>query len=138
MRPELAQAADVHDAIGILETAVADPERLALWDIFKRRLHELGHAEGIASIRIPLGRRPHRTPRRRSGGTCRLKVDVLVTAGTPAAAAASRATPTIPIVMATGVGLGTQLTEAPRNASQRHRHQRPAAGRQRQTAAVAS
>ena len=34
----------------------------------------------------------------------------LVTAGTPAAAAASRATSDIPIVMATGVGLGTQLT----------------------------
>ncbi len=36
---------------------------------------------------------------------------MLVTAGTPAAAAASRATSAIPIVMATGVGLGTQLTD---------------------------
>ena len=32
-------------------------------------------------------------------------------AGTPAAAAASKATSTIPVVMATGVGLGTQLTD---------------------------
>jgi putative ABC transport system substrate-binding protein len=39
------------------------------------------------------------------------KVDVLVTAGTPAAAAASQATDIIPIIMATGVGRGTQLTE---------------------------
>ena len=41
----------------------------------------------------------------------RFKVDVLVTAGTPAAAAASQATIDIPIIMATGVGLGTQLTD---------------------------
>ena len=68
----------------------------------------------------------------------RLNVDVLVTAGTPAAAAASRATPDIPIVMATGVGLGTQLTEGADAAQrQRHRHQRSAAGRQRRAAATA-
>jgi putative ABC transport system substrate-binding protein len=40
-----------------------------------------------------------------------MNVDVLVTAGTPAAAAASRATSDIAVVMATGVGLGTQLTD---------------------------
>ena len=51
-----------------------------------------------------------RTARGRGGGAVALKADVLVTAGTPAAAA-SRATSTIPIVMATGVGLGTQLTD---------------------------
>lgn len=95
--------------IGILETAASDPHRMALWDIFKRRLHELGHGEGVVfDFRWAEGR----TDRLADAATelIDLKVDVLVTAGTPAAAAASRATSTIPIVMATGVGLGTQLT----------------------------
>ena len=40
-----------------------------------------------------------------------LNVDTIVTAGTPAAFAAQRATTTIPIVMATGVSVGTGLKE---------------------------
>jgi putative ABC transport system substrate-binding protein len=98
--------------IGILETASADPDRLALWDIFERRLHELGHAKG-ADIGIEFRWTEGRTERLAAAAAelVELKVDVLVTAGTPAAAAASGATSDIPIVMATGVGLGTQLTE---------------------------
>jgi putative ABC transport system substrate-binding protein len=97
--------------IGILETAAADPDRLALWDVFKRRLNELGHAEG-ADIGLEFRWADGRTERLAAAAAelVGLKVDVLVTAGTPAAAAASRATSAIPIVMATGVGLGTQLT----------------------------
>jgi len=38
--------------IGILEMAAPDPERRALWELFKRRLHELGHAR-IAFVRGP-------------------------------------------------------------------------------------
>jgi putative ABC transport system substrate-binding protein len=100
------------DRVGILETAAADPRRLALWDIFKRRLRELGHAEGddIAfEFRWADGR--HERLAEAAAGLVQLKVDVLVTAGTPAAAAASRATSDIPVVMATGVGLGTQFSE---------------------------
>ena len=98
--------------IGILETASADPDRLALWDIFERRLHELGHAKG-ADIGVEFRWADGRTERLATAAAelVDLNVDVLVTAGTPAAAAASRATATIPIVMATGVGLGTQLTQ---------------------------
>jgi putative ABC transport system substrate-binding protein len=98
--------------IGILETAAADPDRLALWDVFKRRLKELGHAEG-ADVNLEFRWADGRTERLAAAAAelIALEVDVLVTAGTPAAAAASRATSSIPIVMATGVGLGTQLTK---------------------------
>jgi putative ABC transport system substrate-binding protein len=98
--------------IGILEMAAPDPERLALWDIFKRRLHELRDTEGTG-IELQFRWAEGHTERLAVGAAelVTLKADVLVTAGTPAAAAASRATSTIPIVMATGVGLGTQLTE---------------------------
>ena len=96
--------------IGILEMAAPDPERLALWDIFKRRLDELGHAEG-AEFQFRWAEGHTERLATAAAELIALKADVLVTAGTPAAAAASRATSTIPIVMATGVGLGTQLTE---------------------------
>jgi putative ABC transport system substrate-binding protein len=98
--------------IGILEMAAPDPERLALWDIFKRRLHELGHVEGTG-IELQFRWAEGHTERLAAAAAelIALKADVLVTAGTPAAAAASRATSAIPIVMATGVGLGTQLTK---------------------------
>jgi putative ABC transport system substrate-binding protein len=98
--------------IGILETAAADPDRLALWAVFERRLHELDHAKG-ADISLEFRWADGRTERLAAAASelVGLQVDVLVTAGTPAAAAASHATSAIPIVMATGVGLGTQLTK---------------------------
>ena len=98
--------------IGVLEMASPDVDRMALWDIFKGRLRELGHIENedIAfEFRWAEGRQE-----RLAGAAAELvhaEVDVLITAGTPAAAAASQATDIIPIIMATGVGLGTQLTE---------------------------
>ena len=97
--------------IGILEMAAPDSQRLALWEIYKRRLHELGHAEGTG-IELQFRWAEGHTERLAAAAAelIALKADVLVTAGTPAAAAASRATSAIPIVMATGVGLGTQLT----------------------------
>jgi putative ABC transport system substrate-binding protein len=98
--------------VGILEMAAPDPQRLALWDLFRQRLHELGHVEG-AGVNFEFRFAEGHTERLAAAAAELVgrKVDVLVTAGTPAAAAASRATPDIPIVMATGVGLGTQLTE---------------------------
>jgi putative tryptophan/tyrosine transport system substrate-binding protein len=98
--------------IGILETAAPDPERLALWKIFERQLHERGYSQGSDACLEFRWAEGH-TGRLATGASelIALKADVLVTAGTPAAAAASRATSSIPIVMATGVGLGTQLTE---------------------------
>jgi len=98
--------------VGILEMASPDSDRLALWDIFKARLRDLGYAE---SDRIAYEYRwangQHERLTDAANDLVRSNVDILVTAGTPAAAAASQATHAIPIVMATGVGLGTQLTE---------------------------
>lgn len=94
--------------IGVLEIAAPDPERLALWEIFQRRLNELGDTNTVYEFRWAQGRTERLAPL--ADELVRLGVDVMVTAGTPAAAAASRATSIIPVVMATGVGLGTQLT----------------------------
>src|SRR3954447_22801296 len=98
--------------IGVLDTASADPDRLARWHIFEQRLHELGHAKGT-DIDVEFRWADGRTERLTAAAEelVSIKTDVLVTAGTPAAAAASRATSVIPIVMATGVGLGTQLID---------------------------
>lgn len=95
--------------IGILETAAPDPDRLALWEFFQRQLKELGHSNVRFEYRWSQGRTERLTPL--ADELVRLSINVMVTAGTPAAAAASRATSTIPVVMATGVGLGTQLTD---------------------------
>jgi putative ABC transport system substrate-binding protein len=94
--------------IGILETAAPDRERLALWELFMRRLQELASVNVTFEFRWAEGQ----TDRLAAAAAelAGLNVDVLVTAGTPAAAAASRATSDIPIVMATGVCLGTELT----------------------------
>ena len=98
--------------IGVLEMASPDEGRVALWDIFKRRLRELGHAENIDVAFEFRWAEGHQE--RLAGAAAELvrsKVDVIVTAGTPAAAAASQATTEISVIMATGVGLGTKLTE---------------------------
>jgi putative ABC transport system substrate-binding protein len=92
-----------------LDTAAPDPERLALWEFFQRQLKELGNADTNFEYRWAQGRTEQLAPL--ADELVKLGVDVMVTAGTPAAAAASRATAVIPVVMATGVGLGTQLTD---------------------------
>ena len=103
------QAAKI-SRIGILETSSPDPARLQLWDVFRRRLRELGHTEGRNvefETRWAHGK-PDRLPEL-AADLVQLKVDAVITAGTPAAFAAQRATTTIPIVMATGVSVGTGL-----------------------------
>jgi putative ABC transport system substrate-binding protein len=83
--------------------AGADPLRVSLWDVFRRRLREAGwvEGEGIAfDFRWADGHED-----RLAAAAAELignGVEVLVTAGTPAADLASRATSTLPIVMATG------------------------------------
>jgi putative ABC transport system substrate-binding protein len=100
--------------IGILDTGSADPARLALWDLFRERLRELGHGPGISlEFRWGEGR-----PQRLDHGVAELLavgIDALVTAGTPAAAAASAATRNIPIVMATGSALAGAAGTLPGN-----------------------
>lgn len=95
--------------IGVLDTAAPDPDRLALWGLFQRSLSALGNTDTSFEVRWAHGRTEWLAAL--ADELVKLGVDVLVTAGTPAAAAASKATSTIPVVMATGVGLGTQLTD---------------------------
>lgn len=98
--------------IGILETSSPDPARLRLWEVFRSRLRELGYAEGRNvefETRWAHGK-PDRLPEL-AADLVRLKVDAMITAGTPAAFAAQQATSTIPIVMATGVSVGTGLNQ---------------------------
>ena len=97
--------------IGILEMASPDHDRLALWDIFKSRLQELGFDDSKIELEFRWAEGQQERLAAAAAELVNAQVDVLVTAGTPAAAAASHATTMIPVIMATGVGLGTQLTE---------------------------
>ena len=89
--------------IGLLDYASPDPARLAWWRAFQDRLRELGYVEGQNVVF---------QPRWGNGQVSRLpglatelvaaKVDILVTAGSPAALAAKQVTSSIPIVTASG------------------------------------
>ncbi len=87
--------------IGLLETSSPSPARVQLWETLRQRLRELGYLEGqnIAfESRFAEGK-PDRLPGL-AAELVALKVDVIVTSGTPASLAAKQATLTIPIVMA--------------------------------------
>jgi putative tryptophan/tyrosine transport system substrate-binding protein len=89
--------------IGMLERT-STVENAANVEGFRRGLRELGYIEGktfVIEYRSSDGR-DERFPNL-AADLVRLKVDLIVTRGTPAALAAKRATRTIPVVMA-GVG----------------------------------
>jgi len=104
-----AQSPGAVSRIGLLDTGSL-AGRAPLWEAFRQEMRELGYVEGrtvVFEARAADGR-PERLPAL-AAELVRLKVDVIVTAGTAAAQAAGRATATIRIVMATGsdpVGLG--------------------------------
>ena len=108
-----AQPPRKHFRIGFLEPGAVRP---LPWQAFRERLRELGYVEGQTvafEVRWADGHldRLHQL----AAELVRLKVDVVVTAGSPAARAAKNATTSIPIVMATGgdpVGLGLVATLA--------------------------
>ena len=86
--------------IGILSpVALGDPDARAQWGAFAERLRELGYAEGktIAFERRYANSRFDRLPVL-AGELVKAQVEVIVTTGNPATAAARRATATIPIV----------------------------------------
>jgi putative ABC transport system substrate-binding protein len=86
--------------IGFLETSSPSSARLQLWETLRQRLRELGYVDGqniTFASRFGEGK-PNQLPRL-VAELVGLQVDVLVTAGTPAAQAAQQATRTIPIVM---------------------------------------
>ena len=98
--------------LGILETSSPDPARLQLWEAFRERLRELGYVDGQNidfEFRWAHGK-PGLLPAL-ADELVQLKVDAIITTGTPAAFAAQRATAAIPIVMATGVSVGTGLNQ---------------------------
>ena len=102
-----AQQAGKRYRIGYLETGVVRPRP---WEAFRERLRELGYVEGRTvafEVRWADGQLDRLA--KLAAELVRLEVDVVVTAGSPAARAARSATASIPIVMATGgdpVGLG--------------------------------
>ena len=97
---EAQQAGKVY-RIGILETIPA-ARNAANLDALRRGLRDLGYVEGrnlVIEYRSADGR-AERFPEL-AAELVRLKVDLIVTRGTPAARAAKKATETIPMVMAT-------------------------------------
>jgi putative ABC transport system substrate-binding protein len=89
--------------IGLLDYASPDPARLAWWRALQDRLRELGYVEGQNVVFQP--RWGNGQVSRLQGLATELvaaKVDILVTAGNPAALAAKQVTSSIPIVTANG------------------------------------
>jgi putative ABC transport system substrate-binding protein len=108
-----AQPAGKAYRIGYLETGQV---RARAWEAFRERLRELGYVEG-QTVAFEARWADDQVDRlaRLAAELVRLRVDVIVTAGSPAAQAAKNATASIPIVMATGgdpVGLGLVATLA--------------------------
>ena len=109
-----AQPAQKVRRIGVLET-VSAAMNTANFDAFRRGLRELGYAEGrnyVVEYRSADGRAERFADL--AAELVRLRVDLIVTRGTPAARAAKQATATIPIVMAAigeplGVGVVASL-----------------------------
>jgi putative ABC transport system substrate-binding protein len=89
--------------VGLLDYGSPDAARLAWWRAFQDKLRELGYVEGQTVVFQP--RWGNGQVSRLQGLASELvaaKVDILVTAGHPAALAAKQATSAIPIVTANG------------------------------------
>ena len=100
--------------IGMLETTSA-ALNAGNFDAFRNALREHGYVEGqnLVIEYLSADGRPERFPAL-AADLVRLKVDLIVTRGTPAAQAAKNATATIPVVMAAagdplGVGVVASL-----------------------------
>jgi len=86
--------------IGYLETSSASSARLQLLEAFRQGLRELGYIEGKnIAFESRFGEGKPDQIQRFAAELIGLKVDILVTSGTPASQAAKEATRTIPIVM---------------------------------------
>jgi putative ABC transport system substrate-binding protein len=95
-----AQQAGKVARIGILDGGTSYPERQALWNIFRQALREAGYVEGKnAAFEFRWGSGQVGTLPELAGELVRANVDIIVTAGTPAALAAKQATASIPIVL---------------------------------------
>jgi putative ABC transport system substrate-binding protein len=109
-----AQPAGKTFRIGFLDNSIASGSAVLL-DAFRQELSKLGWIEG-KNITIEYRfaeQKPERLPEL-AADLVRLKVDLIVTSGAPTPLAAKKATPTLPIVMATspdpvGTGLVASL-----------------------------
>ena len=101
--------------VGYLESSSASTARLQLQEAFRQALRELGYLEGKNITFVSrFGEGKPDQIQRLAAELVRLKVDILVTSGTPASQAAKRATPSIPIIMTqladpVGAGLAASL-----------------------------
>jgi putative ABC transport system substrate-binding protein len=106
--PAEAQQPQVHH-IGLLDEGSISL-RAHLWEALRQRLRELGYLEGQSIAFESRGADGKvETLAEVASELVRVKVSIIVTAGTRAALAAKKATTTIPVVMATGtdpVGVG--------------------------------
>src|SRR2546426_3977013 len=98
--PELkAQSSAKATVIGLLDAG----ERRDLWDVFRRKLRELGYVEGRnVSLETRYAKGKLEALPALANELVQLNVAVIVKASSAAAVAAERATRKIPIVMATG------------------------------------
>jgi putative ABC transport system substrate-binding protein len=86
--------------VGFLETGSASPARVQLLETLRQRLRELGYVEGQnIAFESRFGEGKPDQIQRFAAELVGLKVDIIVTSGTPASQAAKQATGTIPIVM---------------------------------------
>jgi len=86
--------------IGFLETSSPSPARVELLETLRQRLRELGWVEGQnIAFESRFGEGKPDQIQRLAAELVGLKVDIIVTSGTPATQAAKQATRTIPIVM---------------------------------------
>jgi ABC-type uncharacterized transport system substrate-binding protein len=110
-----AQQAGTTRRIGLLETSSPSPARLQLWETLRQRLRDLGYLEGQnIAFESRFGEGNSGRLAELAAELVALKVDVIVTSGTPASLAAKYATRTVPIVMAqladpVGAGLVASL-----------------------------
>ena len=118
--PLAARAQDRVRVIGILET-ISPELNAGNLDALRRGLKDLGYTEG-QNIRLDYRSAEGQAARfpALAADLVRLKVDLIVTRGTPAARAAKEATSTIPIVMAAigepiGTGVVANLAHPGRN-----------------------
>jgi putative ABC transport system substrate-binding protein len=86
--------------IGFLDTSSPSPARVQLWETLRQRLRELGYLEGQnIAFESRFGEGKTDQLHRLAAELVGLKVDIIVTSGTPATQAAKQATRTTPIVM---------------------------------------
>ena len=98
--PAVSQQVEKTARVGILDGGPSYPERQALWNAFKQALGEAGYVEGKnVTFAFRWGAGQVTALPEIVGELVRPGVDVIVTAGTPAALAAKESTANIPIVL---------------------------------------